>query len=247
MTKQMLPDDLAQLAGGAALTLHIVRHAETEYNVGHVMQGWSDSPITAAGEMQIVEAGAALAHVPLTAAFSSDLQRTRSTAEGILAVHHAAPEIEFREELREWNFGGHEAIPSSEVWGKLLAAHGLEVDRELSAMRTLAERMSWSEIFDGLADLDDTGQSEKAAATVTRADAALEHIIRATCRGATHGEPRTALVVSHGGFITTLLRQLVPQLVPNTILPNCSITTVSITGDAWELVGIGVPPAGFLG
>lgn len=244
---QRLPEELAALTNGVALRLVIVRHAETEHNVGHVMQGWSDSPITDLGHQQIAQAGAALASVPIDAAFSSDLPRTRTTVDGILAARAAPVPLELREDLREWNFGGHEEQSSAAVWGKLITEHGLEVDRELSALRTLAERMSWSDIFDGIADLDETGQSEKAAETVLRADAALTHIIGAVCDGVPAGERRTVLVVSHGGFITTLLRQLVPAVVPNVILPNCSITAVHVDGDHWELDGLGVLPTAFAG
>mgnify|MGYP000873057799 CR=1 FL=1 len=242
---QRLPEQLAELAGGASLTLHVVRHAETEYNVAHVMQGWSNSPITALGERQIAAAGAALAGVPFDAAFSSDLERTRLTAEGILAAHPSPPTLELREDLREWNFGGHEEVPSAQVWGRLFAQHGLEVDREMSAMRVLAERMTWSDIFDGIADLDETGRSEKAAETVVRADRALAHVIRTATAEAAPGDERVALVVSHGGFITTLLRQMTPEMTPNTILPNCSISTVRLVGGAWTLEGVGERPEAF--
>lgn len=242
---QRLPDELGALADGVSLTLHIVRHAETEYNVAHVMQGWSNSPITDRGREQIAAAGAALAGVPFDAAFSSDLERTRLTAEGILAAHPSPPALALREDLREWNFGGHEEQPSAVVWGRLFAQHGLEVDRELSAMRVLAERMSWSDIFDGIADLDETGQSEKAAETVVRADLALAHVIRTVAADARPGDERTVLVVSHGGFITTLLRQMTPEMTPNTILPNCSISTVRLRGTAWSLDGVGERPEAF--
>ena len=40
--QQRLPHELAELTGGRAVVLRIVRHAETEYNVAHRMQGWSD-------------------------------------------------------------------------------------------------------------------------------------------------------------------------------------------------------------
>jgi len=244
---QRLPSELAELAGGVALTLHIVRHAETEYNVAHVMQGWSNSPITERGERQIADAGRALARVPFDAAFASDLERTRLTAKGILAAHPSPPSLQLRESLREWNFGGNEEVPSAEVWGRLFAQHGLEVDRELSAMRVLAERMSWSDIFDGIADLDASGQSEKAAETVVRADGALADVIASTVAGASAGDVRTALIVSHGGFITTLLRQLTPEMTPTTILPNCSISTVRLHGTEWSLDGVGERAEAFSG
>lgn len=244
---QRLPDELGALAEGVSLTLHIVRHAETEYNVAHVMQGWSNSPITDRGHEQIAAAGEALTSVRLDAAFSSDLERTRLTAEGILAAHPSAPPLELREDLREWHFGGHEEVPSAVVWGRLFAQHGLEVDRELSAMRVLADRMSWSDIFDGIAELDETGRSEKAAETVVRADLALAHVIQTVTADASPGDERTALIVSHGGFITTLLRQLTPEMTPTTILPNCSISTVRLRGTTWSLEGVGEQPEGFTG
>lgn len=245
--QQRLPEELAALAGGVDVTLVIVRHAETEYNVGHVMQGWSDSPITPLGREQIAAVGAALAGVHFDRIFSSDLPRTRTTAEGIVAARMAPLDVEFRQDLREWNFGGHEEVESQVVWGKLFAKHNLEVDREMTAIRTLAERMSWSDIFDGIADLDETGASEKAAASVLRADTALAEIITQTVNGARPGGARSALIVSHGGFITTLLRQLVPDVTVNTILPNCSITTVRIDGDAWRLDGHGVSADSYRG
>ncbi len=244
---QRLPEELGALANGVDLTLHVVRHAETEYNVAHVMQGWSNSPITDLGRRQIAAAGEALSRVSFDAAFSSDLERTRLTAEGILAAHPSPPALQLRESLREWNFGGNEEQPSSIVWGRLFEQHGLEVDRELSAMRVLAERMSWSDIFDGIADLDETGQSEKAAETVVRADLALSDVIRSTTADAEPGDERTVLVVSHGGFITTLLRQMTPEMTPNTILPNCSISTVRLRGTTWTLEGVGERPEAFSG
>ena len=38
-----------------------------------------------------------------------------------------------------------------------------------------------------------------------------------------------------------LLRQLVPELTPDTILPNCSVTTVALPAGTlvWQLEGLG--------
>lgn len=237
---QHLPEDLARFAGGRALRLRIVRHAETEYNVGHMMQGWSDSPITELGHRQIAAVARHLFAAPFDLAFSSDLQRTRTTAEGILAALQATPPVEYTELLREWNFGSHEERPAADVWGEVIAEHGLEVDRELSALRTIGERVGWRGLFDTIAKLDPSGQAEQAAATVRRADAALEHVIRAAAE-LPGDEPAELLLVSHGGFITSLLRQLTPALTPDVILPNCSVTTVSLAADSlvWQLDALG--------
>ncbi len=240
--EQYLPEELAALAEGRAVRLRLVRHAETEHNINHLMQGWSDSPITERGHRQIEAVAQHLAAERFDLAFSSDLQRTRTTADGILAALDPKPPLEHLELLREWHFGAHEERPSADVWREVIVEHGFEVDRELSALRAIADQVGWRGLFDTIAQLDPTGQAEEAAATVMRADAALEHVVRAA--GALErpaADEVHVLVVSHGGFITSLLRQLVPELTPDVILPNCSITTVSLAEGTtvWRLDGLG--------
>lgn len=242
--EQHLPEELAAFMRGRALRLRIVRHAETEHNTNHLMQGWSDSPITEQGRAQIAAVAEHLARHRFDLAFSSDLQRTRTTAEGILAALDPQPPIEFLEVLREWNFGSHEERPASEVWQEVIVEHGFEVDRELTALRAIGEQVGWRGLFDTIAQLDPSGQAEQAMATVMRADAALEHVIRAAAEvegdAGDDGEVEV-LIVSHGGFITSLLRQLVPELTPDVILPNCSVSTVSLAAGTtvWRLDGLG--------
>ncbi|SFS10883.1 probable phosphoglycerate mutase [Agrococcus baldri] len=238
--EQHLPEELAAFANGRAVRLRIVRHAETEHNVNHVLQGVSDSPITDSGREQIAAVAERLASERFDLAFSSDLQRTRTTAEGILAALDPQPPIEFTALLREWNFGDHEERPAADVWGEVIVEHGFEVDRELSALRTIGEKVGWRGLFDTIAKLDPSGQAEQAHAVVVRADAALEHVIRAAAAVPGDG-PVELLLVSHGGFITSLLRQLVPEVTPDVILPNCSVTTVSLPAGTlvWQLDAIG--------
>lgn len=238
--EQRLPEELAAFAEGRALRLRIVRHAETEHNTNHLMQGWSDSPITQRGREQIAAVAERLSSERFDLAFSSDLQRTRTTAEGILARLQPTPAIEYDELLREWSFGSHEERPAADVWREVIVEHGFEVDRELSALRSIGEQVGWRGLFDTIAKLDASGQAEQAAEIVVRADAALERIVRAAFAVPGDDEAQV-LVVSHGGFITSLLRQLVPDLTPDTILPNCSVTTVSLPARTlvWRLDRLG--------
>ena len=60
-------------------------------------------------------------------------------------------------------------------------------------------------------------RSTSAPETVVRADRALSHVIETVTADATAGDERTVLVVSHGGFITTLLRQLMLNLFGNAL------------------------------
>lgn len=243
--EQRSPQELADLMGGREVSLFIVRHGQTVFNTEHRMQGWSDSPLTELGMEQIATAGRALAPVPLDLAFSSDLRRCVTTTRGILDGRTDGLEATFHEELREWNFGGHEEMLSEQVWGKLIAKHNIEVERELDAMRELADDLGWSGMFDGLAGLDETGKSEYAAEIVLRADRALAHALMALAELPGEG-PVGGLVVSHGGFISTLLRQLVPETPSDEIFPNCSISTVRLRDGAWQLIGKGVEPQDFV-
>lgn len=238
--EQHLPEELAAYAEGRALRLRIVRHAETEHNTNHLMQGWSDSPITERGREQIAAVAERLSAERFDLAFSSDLQRTRTTAEGILARLEPQPPIRYDELLREWSFGSHEERPAADVWREVIVQHGFEVDRELSALRSIGEQVGWRGLFDTIAQLDASGQAEQAAETVVRADAALERIVRAASDVPGDDEVHV-LVVSHGGFITSLLRQLVPEVTPDVIVPNCSVTTVSLPAGTlvWQLDRLG--------
>ena len=60
-----------------AARVYLVRHGETEHNRQGIMQGHLDVPLNATGVAQARLAADALADVPLTAAYSSDLQRAR--------------------------------------------------------------------------------------------------------------------------------------------------------------------------
>lgn len=244
MSEQKTPEELASITQGRPVRLRFVRHGQTVYNTEHRMQGWSDSPMTALGDEQIAIVGRALSTVPFDLVFSSDLQRCRTTLAGILEARDAHPEPVFLEDLREWNFGGHETKRSAEVWGKLIAKHNIEFEREADAIMALGEKLGWTGMFDGVAELDETGTSEFAAQIVLRADRALTTMLEAAA-DAEGDEVVDVLAVTHGGFISTLLRQLVPEVSADTILPNCSVSTVELVDGAWKLTGLGVEPQDF--
>lgn len=242
--EQQTPEELAAIMNGRDMRFRFVRHGQTVYNTEHRMQGWSDSPMTPLGDEQIATVGKALSAVPFELVFSSDLQRCRTTTAGILEARDAHPEPVFLEELREWNFGGHETQLSQHVWGKLIAKHNIEFDREADAIKTLGEKLGWTGMFDGVAELDETGTSEYAAQIVLRADRALSTMLQAAA-DAPGSDEVNVLAVTHGGFISTLLRQLVPEVSADSILPNCSVSTVELRDGAWQLTGLGVEPQDF--
>src|SRR3989344_4287192 len=98
-------------------TFYIVRHGQTDWNKKHLIQGQTDIPLNEEGKLQAKGLAAELRNTHFDAVFSSDLTRTRQTAE-ILALERKLA-VETRKALRERTFGKLEGKPTS----KLKAVH----------------------------------------------------------------------------------------------------------------------------
>jgi alpha-ribazole phosphatase len=94
-------------------TIYLVRHgsvvgAETRRFIGHL-----DVPLSPRGEAEAAALARRLAGVKLTAAYSSDLSRTRRTAELLVAPHGL--QAVARPELREFSMGRWEGLTAEEI------------------------------------------------------------------------------------------------------------------------------------
>ena len=85
------------------MTVILVRHAESEGNVGGMIQGWTDMQLTEAGVGQAQAVARRLATEPIVAVYSSPLARARRTA-GSVAEALGLEVIE-EPDLRERNYG----------------------------------------------------------------------------------------------------------------------------------------------
>ena len=90
----------------------LVRHGETEWNKQHRIQGHADAPLNATGIEQARRLASRLADVRIDAVYSSDVSRTRKTAE-IIAEGRGIGVREFSE-LRERNYGRWEGVTQEE-------------------------------------------------------------------------------------------------------------------------------------
>ena len=90
-----------------------IRHGETAWNVDTRIQGHLDIPLNDTGHWQAPQLGRALAHEPVTAIYSSDLQRAMATAQAV-ADTTGAPLLPERD-LRERHFGTLEGRTFREV------------------------------------------------------------------------------------------------------------------------------------
>ncbi|MCL6405668.1 phosphoglycerate mutase GpmB [Dickeya dadantii] len=107
------------------LQVYLVRHGETEWNVARRIQGQSDSPLTLGGEHQARLVAERVKKLGITHIFTSDLGRTRRTADIISQTCGNCPVI-MEPSLRELNMGVLEErlidslSPEEERWRKQL-------------------------------------------------------------------------------------------------------------------------------
>jgi alpha-ribazole phosphatase len=95
------------------MRLVLVRHGETMYNAQRRYTGQSDIPLNTLGERQAAALGESLATDRFDVIVTSDLERTRVTAEAIAHIHG----LVIREDidLRELAFGEWEGYTYDEV------------------------------------------------------------------------------------------------------------------------------------
>lgn len=95
------------------ITLWIMRHGLTDWNVQKRYLGQSDIELNSVGNEQARQIGERLAAERIHAIFSSDLQRTQYTAEQI-ASHHKI-DVQLDANLREAHFGIFEGLRYKDV------------------------------------------------------------------------------------------------------------------------------------
>ena len=87
---------------GGSLRLYIARHGETDWNVQHRLQGWTDRPLDETGRKQAIDLAESLKGVHIDAIYSSTLSRSRDTAR---TVAGKALTVKSLDGLRERNYG----------------------------------------------------------------------------------------------------------------------------------------------
>lgn len=199
-------------------TVHFVRHAETLFNVDGQLQGWCDSPLTARGERQIAALGEWMRDVPLVAAFTSDLTRTRTTAAAALAGHPGLEAVPLSD-LREWHFGGFEGKPNATLWDPVFADHGY---------RYVPASADWPRMTDaGLDSVIDAIHRHDPSKRADTADEVRMRVRSALARILPAAELGDVLVVTHGTVLGSFLREIDPEHRPRAGFPNCGIVPVT--------------------
>lgn len=194
--------------------LTLVRHGQTDWNLGRRIQGSTDVPLNDTGRAQAREAAAVLraelaadAGAPVPALYSSDLGRARETAE-IIAGELGLPAPLLEPGLRERTYG---------------EAEGVLVDDFLERFG------SW--------ERDDVPGVEPRAELRDRAVGALRRIDR-DVRWESAPVARRIVAVSHGALIGELIRHASGQTLPleGEKLANASVHTFRIDHGSLRLL-----------
>jgi len=189
-------------SGPNATTLLLVRHAETDDNVSMRLSGWTDTDLSPRGESQIELLADHFnrQHGHIDALYSSPLIRARRTAEAIGALTGHEPIL--LDDLREMFFGELDGRPFEEL--REAYAHLLEAD-ENSAV----EDFMWP-----------SGESRTGFTA---------RVLGVTNDIARRHAGRPVGVVTHGGFIATLLTILHGESPANWrkwVVPNASLSEI---------------------
>ena len=184
----------------------LVRHGETEWNLGQRIQGHRDMPLNATGQGQAAALAAALAGQSFSAIYCSDLLRARQTAEPL--AQHLGVQPMFEQELRERNFGCCEGQTYDEIMaGDADVALGFasrQPDFVLPGGESLLQH--------------------------------LERVERCLSRLAAKHAGECIAVITHGGVLDLVYRRArgVPIGRPREFpLPNASINWMTIDGTYW--------------
>lgn len=199
------------------LQVYLVRHGETQWNAERRIQGQSDSPLTAKGEQQAMQVATRAKELGITHIISSDLGRTRRTAE--IIAQACGCDIILDPRLRELNMGVLET-------------------RNIDSLT--AEEENWRrQLVNGTKD-GRIPQGESMLELSERMHSAL-----ASCLELPQGS--RPLLVSHGialGCLVSTILGLPAWAERRLRLRNCSISRVDYQESQWLASGWVVETAG---
>ena len=206
--------------------LYVTRHGKTMFNTVHRAQGWSDTPLTAAGVEVAEQLGRGLKDIDFVGSYSSDLGRARQTARIVLeAKGDTKNQIQELTGLRETCFGIYEGDLDSNMWGK--AARHINYASDTDLMNDFsAGNITIDKMMNALAAVDTSGDSEDYQTVKTRMQDSLKTIAQTTQENG----GGNVLIVSHGMAILAMINEMTDT--PHTQqLPNASVTKIRYTHD----------------
>ncbi|WP_054700769.1 histidine phosphatase family protein [Secundilactobacillus odoratitofui] len=205
----------------ANFDIYLVRHGQTILNKYHRIQGWIDAPLTEKGVADAKAAGARLADVAFTKAFTSDAPRAQRTAAHILAqnsgtVKTATINTAFREE----NFGYFEGNDDVQTWHMIGGPEGHNTFNDIITAYSIEKSK------DMIHNLDPFKDAEDNATFWARLQPGFDDLITNCVDG------DKVLITSHGTTIRSIVSRFNPAINIAVSAQNGSVTKLSVHGDA---------------
>jgi probable phosphoglycerate mutase len=208
VTEDAIGDGL-HLAAQSMIHLCIVRHGETDWNAERRLQGQADIALNAVGRAQAVAMRESLRALAFAAAYSSDLERARRTADIALAGSGLAvlPAPTFRER----DYGRYQGLTADEAARDHPAMHALHQARDPHYAY-------------------ETGESLTAFAA--RIAAGLREL------AARHAGEQV-LLFTHGGVLDIIYRLATQRDLESPrdfAIPNAAFNWLAYRGETWEIL-----------
>ncbi|MFB7894548.1 histidine phosphatase family protein [Microbacterium sp. NPDC056044] len=209
--------------------VYLTRHGETILNALHLVQGWSDSPLTAAGRATATTVGTNLgAEVgQLDAAYSADMVRHYETATRMLQGMGSKLSATRVEGLRELNFGGWEGAKQTAMGA---AAFGFLAQQGIPEP-TLGQMTDAIKATNPVATLP--------AENCDEVSDRMRGSLNAIAKDAAKHRDDNILVVSSGLSISCLLVDLgAADRVPETGIANGAVNLLTYKAGAWTVQSV---------
>lgn len=216
----------------STITFYIARHGKTLLNTLDRVQGWCDSPLTPQGIEAAEFLGAGLGDVIFDSVYTSDLRRTRQTAEVILSAKGQSdlPIIE-KWGFREACFGGYESDYNLKMWCDVSLFLGYTRYEDMYA-DLFAGKLNNEDVLDAISKLDRMGLAESFKQVESRSQNALKEIAE---KESLDTIDKKILVVAHGMSIIALLQNWGGGELLKSHLDNASVCKV-VYRDGWFTV-----------
>lgn len=219
------------------VTLYIARHGKTVFNSLGKVQGWCDSPLTEEGEDVARNLGKGLREINFSAIYTSDLNRTKQTAEILLESQGQAnlPIVQM-EGLKEACFGSFESGFSTDLW-HMIVDHLGHKNMEGESLKDLRKSVDARDTLNTSKLLDKTGDAEGFEDVQMRSHKALDFIIN---KEKQEGKNINILVISHVMAIRVMLDKFGGErLMTNDYIDNASVSKLVCKDGHFELLSIG--------
>ena len=212
------------------VTLHLVRHGQTYFNLYDKLQGWGNSPLTERGVEQAHDAAERLQNLRFAAAYCSDTTRAQQTGEIILAGNRAGSVAYPTSSpfFREQFYGSFEGTYAPLAWFEAGAREGLKSFAEIVEAHSIATAKDLLKAADPFHDAESDDEYW------ARVDQGFD-LIRAD---PDLNDGDDVLVVAHANTLLSLMERYGGGRYDITVRPrNGSVTRLRLTDDAIEVLG----------